>query len=94
MTWTAAGETVEDPETGYPMPGGTGEAKAVPCRFHLGGIKVFKNQDSTESNQVGTIRVDAGSDTPMVNQIIDIPGQFNGPVRQIYHGQLTWRLEV
>lgn len=95
MTFTSEGTpATTDPVTGYPIPGTPGEARSVPCRFYLGGIKEFKNEDNTVTRQVGRIRLDAGSDMPLIGQVIDIPGQFNGQVRDIYRGQLTWRIDV
>nr|MBB6149486.1 hypothetical protein [Mucilaginibacter sp. SP1R1] len=95
MNWvTAGGAVTVDPLTGYPIPGAPGVAKSVPCRFHLGGVKIFKNQDNTTINQVGRIRLDAGVELPQVGQIIDIPGQFNGKVQDIYRGQLSYRIDV
>jgi hypothetical protein len=95
MNWTTAGTAGgEDDTTGYPLPGTPGESVSVPCRFHLGGIRVFKNQDNSEVNQIGRIRVDVGSDMPLIGQRVDVPGQFNGVIRDIYRGQLSWRLDV
>lgn len=97
LNWkTPDGESTIDPVTGYPVPGTPGLVKSVPCRFHLGGIKVFKNEDSTEVNQVGTIRVDIGSDMPEVGQIVDVPGYFNGRIRAKYTGGqlISWRMDV
>ncbi|RQO79137.1 hypothetical protein DBR40_05300 [Pedobacter sp. KBW01] len=86
-----------NPETGYPLPDQPGQAMEIPCRFHLatnGAIKTFKNEDSTIVNQVGTIRVDAGQELPQVDTIITVEGHFIGPVRAIFRGQLSHRIEV
>ncbi|NII81745.1 MULTISPECIES: hypothetical protein [unclassified Pedobacter] len=87
----------QDPDTGYPLPDDPGQSIEVPCRFHLasnGAMKTFKNEDSTIINQVGTIRVDAGQTIPEVNMIVNVEGHFKGPVRAIYRGQLSHRIEV
>lgn len=101
MTWTPMGESTLQPGTGYEIPGIPGEPISVPCRFHLGGSKTFKNEDSTEINQIGRIRLDAGGNMPKVRQIITVVDatddsiiHFTGPVMETYHGQETWRVEV
>jgi hypothetical protein len=95
MKWLAAGTPGgEDPATGYPLPGTPGVKVSIPCRFHLGGVKQFKNQDNTVVNQVGTIRCDAGVALPEVGQLIEVVGQFKGPVKDVYRGQLTYRIDV
>lgn len=95
MTFTDPGEPGGvDATTGYPIPGTPGEARSVPCRFYLGGIKEFKNEDNSVSKQVGRIRLNVNSPMPVIGQVIDIPGHFNGQVRDIYRGQLTWRIDV
>ncbi|MBB6109715.1 hypothetical protein SAMN05421821_105133 [Mucilaginibacter lappiensis] len=95
MNWTTPdtpGGT--DDETGYPLPGIPGIAKSVPCRFHLGGVKVFKNKDNTTVNQTGQIRLDAGVDLPEVGDQIEVVGQFKGKVQDVYRGQLSHRIDV
>lgn len=95
LIWTTAGTAGgEDPQTGYPIEGLSGEEKSVPCRFHLGGVKVFKNQDSSEVAQVGSIRVDAGVDLPEVGAMIEVPGYYKGTVKDVYRGQLSHRIDV
>jgi hypothetical protein len=95
MNWVTAGTPAgEDPETGYPIPAAPGEQKSVPCRFHLGGTKVFRNEDSNQINQIGKIRLDAGVDLPEVGQMIEVVGQFKGKVQDIYRGQLSYRIDV
>jgi len=102
LKWrTADGEATQRPE-GYPIPGAPGEEKQTPCRFHLGSngaTKTFKNEDSTEVLQVGTIRCDVG-EVPQVNQSVKVIDAYNGYVhfegiiRAVYKGQLSHRLEV
>jgi hypothetical protein len=94
LTWAIMGESTFEPGTGYEIPGQTGEAVSIPCRFHLGGIKEFRNEDNTVVKQIGRIRVDKGSQMPVIGQTIDVPGHFNGQVRDIYKGQLSWRIDV
>jgi hypothetical protein len=95
MNWTTAGTPGgEDPNTGYPLPRTPGEAKSIPCHFHLGGIKEFKNEDNSVTRQIGRIRLDPGSELPLVGQTLDIPGHFTGIARDIYKGQLSWRIDV
>lgn len=95
MQWQTQGvESVYNPATGEysePIPGELVQRK---CRFHLGGTKVYKNQDSTDVNQVGTIRLDAGGLMPSVNDTVNVIGHFTGKVREVYRGQLSWRIEV
>lgn len=95
LKWTTAGTAGgEDPITGYPIEGLSGEEMSVPCRFHLGGVKVFKNQDNIEVAQVGSIRVDAGVDLPEVGAVIEVVGHFAGQVKDVYRGQLSNRIDV
>ncbi|MFC4213481.1 hypothetical protein ACFOWA_19970 [Pedobacter lithocola] len=95
MKWkTPGGTTTEDAVTGYPIEGAPGEDKETPCRFHLDSTKEFKNEDGTVSRQVGSVRLDANIELPLVGQAIEIPGYFSGPVRGVYAGQLSSRLEV
>jgi hypothetical protein len=95
MNWETAGTPGGiDDSTGYPLPGIPGQPMSVPCRFHLGGVKVFKNEDSTVVNQIGSVRLDAGIELPEVGSIIEIVGQFTGPVKDVYRGQLSSRIDV
>jgi hypothetical protein len=84
----------QDPDTGYPLPDDPGQAIEAPCRFYLGGTKVFKNEDSTDVNQIGKIRVDAGITLPLPGMHISVEGHFSGTVRAVYHGQLSHRIDV
>lgn len=72
MTWHLPGTSTTEPGTGYEIPGVPGITKAVECRFYLGGIKEFKNEDNTVVQQRGKIRVDAGSELPEARQIVKI----------------------
>jgi hypothetical protein len=95
LEWTtASSEPAQDPLTGYPIPGTPGEARSVPCRFHLGGTKEFRNEDNTVVKQIGRIRVDEGSEMPVVGQVVTVPGHFTGQVKDVYKGQLSWRIDV
>ncbi|WPU91796.1 hypothetical protein SNE25_20985 [Mucilaginibacter sabulilitoris] len=95
MNWVTAGTPGGiDENTGYPIEGQPGESRSLPCRFHLGGVKVFKNQDNTEVNQIGRIRLDAGVELPEVGAEITVPGQFSGKVMDVYRGQLSYRIDV
>lgn len=95
MNWVTAGTAGgEDPVTGYPLPGTPGEARSTPCHFQLGGVRVFKNQDNTEVQQIGRIRLDAGVELPEVGSIVEVVGQFSGLVRDVYRGQLSYRIDV
>lgn len=95
MNWTTPGTPGGvDNTTGYPIPGTPGSAMSTPCRFHLGGIKQFKNEDNSVVNQVGRIRLDVGSELPVVGTIIEVVGQFKGPVKDVYRGQLSYRIDV
>jgi hypothetical protein len=95
LKWTTAGTPGgEDPVTGYPLPPTPGVDMQVPCRFYLGGVKQFKNQDNTVVNQIGRIRLDAGVELPAIGDMIEIPGQFTGKVQDVYRGQLSYRIDV
>jgi hypothetical protein len=95
LNWTTAGTAGgEDPTTGYPIEGIPGAPMEVPCRFHLGGIKVLKNQDNTEVAQVGTIRLDAAVELPQVGAQIEVPNHYKGTVKDVYRGQLSSRIDV
>lgn len=83
-----------DNSTGYPLPDIPGQAIETPCRFHLGGTKIFKNEDSSEVAQVGSIRLDAGNSLPVPGSKIEVVGHFSGVVRSIYRGQISHRIDV
>ncbi|MCY1535763.1 hypothetical protein D9M68_711820 [compost metagenome] len=68
--------------------------KSVKCHWHLGGTKEFKNEDNTVVKQIGRIRIDADSDLPEVGQKVEVVGHFEGIVRDVYKGQLSWRIDV
>ena len=90
----------EDPVTGLPLPEVPGEAVQVACRFHQNSTKVLKNEDSTESLQVGRIRVAIGSVMPkMWQNVVVTEGDlvhFSGPVRYVDRTGtlLSWRIDV
>lgn len=69
-------------------------SKSVECHWHLGGTKEFRNEDNTVSKQLGRIRLDVGSELPEVGQMVEIEEHFKGIVRDIYKGQLSWRIDV
>lgn len=95
MNWTTAGgETTADPVTGYPIEGTPGTAMSTPCRFHLGGVRVFRNQDNVQVNQIGRIRLDVGVELPSVGSMVEVVGQFVGKVQDVYRGQLSYRIDV
>ena len=92
-----------EPGTGYEIPGIPLPPKSVACRFHLENIKEFKGEGGKTINQIGQIRVDIGSAMPILNQQVKITeatesgsviDHFQGVIMDIYHGQLTWRLDV
>lgn len=94
MIWrTKDGPSGETPE-GYPLPGIPGIVIETPCRFHLGGNKEFKNEDSNIVKQVGTIRLDPSVELPEEGMSINIPDYFSGIVRGVFKGQLSSRIEV
>jgi hypothetical protein len=72
MTWNLPGESTTEPGTGYEIPGVPGITKAVECRFYLGGLKEFKNEDNKVVQQKGKIRVDAGSELPLVGSKVKV----------------------
>lgn len=71
-----------------------GMSFSTPCRFHLGSDKTYINENMVVVEYAGTIRVNPGSKVPLPGQFVIIPGQFNGRIKQIYRGQLTWRIDV
>ncbi|AMR34137.1 hypothetical protein A0256_23145 [Mucilaginibacter sp. PAMC 26640] len=85
--------------SGFPLPDQPGELVQIPCRFHADSSKVFKNEDSTEVDQVGRIRLNPGDIVPAVGTIVTVTNdtgevQFTGPVRERYEAQLSGRVEV
>ena len=97
------GESTIEPGTGYEIPGVSGLPKSVACRFHLGGTKIFRNEDNTVINQVGMIRVEVGSEMPPLRHLVlvtevaesgEVIEHFKGRIQDIYRGQLKWRLDV
>jgi hypothetical protein len=100
LTYTTAGITGGEDENGFPIEGTPGELVSVPCRFHQDSSKVFKNEDSTETAQVGRIRLDAGVAVPEVGTDVTVVNarslavQFKGKVRERYEAQMSGRLEV
>lgn len=89
-----------DPITGYPLPDVPGAVVNVPCRFHQTNTKVLKNEDSTESQQIGRIRVNIGETMPTQYQNIRvIEGDlvhFEGVAKYIDKtgALLSWRIDV
>lgn len=71
MTWTPI-ESATEPGTGYEIPGVPGNPIAVLCRFYLGGIKEFRNEDNSVIRQKGRIRLDAGSHMPKVGEPVKV----------------------
>jgi hypothetical protein len=100
MLWTAKGISSTDPATGWETPDALGIEHAVPCRFHAGGIKEFKNEDNSVVQQKGRIRINSGVATPDVGQAVTVKmGEdvlFEGAIREVFlGGQLgSWRLDV
>ena len=72
MTWTIKAGSIKDPVTHYLTPGIPGTPVYVLCRFHLGGIKEFMNQDNKTVIQKGKIRLDPGTELPPVGQRVKI----------------------
>lgn len=95
LKWTETTEATEDPATGYPIPGAEVYYE-IPCRWHSGGSKVYRNEDSTEVMQKGRIRVDLDSPMPQVGQLLEVVGHFSGTAMEVYTGgTLTgWRIDV
>lgn len=87
-------------DDGLPTEGTPGLVIQYPCRFHLESSKVFKNQDSTEVAQIGTIRLDEVDLLPTPGQTVSVTANrngailFTGPVRESYPASLSSRLEV
>ncbi|MEO6522243.1 MAG: hypothetical protein ABIN91_11235 [Mucilaginibacter sp.] len=99
LSYTTPGTPGGEDSNGFPLPDQPGTAVSVPCRFHADSSKVFKNEDSTEVNQIGRIRLDAGVTVPAVGAIVIVADhaggiQFTGPVRERYEAQMSGRLEV
>lgn len=100
LTYTTPGIPGGMDGNGFPLPDQPGAVVQVPCRFHQESSKVFKNEDSTETAQVGRIRLDPGAVVPKVGTVVTVTNlsngavQFKGPVRERYEAQLSGRLEV
>lgn len=102
MFWrTPDGEATESPE-GYPIPGTPGTEMQTPCRFHdsMGRGKVYRNEDSTETIQVGTIRIDPNVDLPEKGSMVRVVDEddrliYEGTVKETpFRGVLSSRVEV
>lgn len=94
LKWsTPAGEPGDD-ENGYPTPGTPGSVVQMPCRWHLGGNKEYRNEDNGVTMQKGRIRIDKGVELPEVGQEVEVLGHFKGVVKDIYRGQISWRIDV
>ena len=95
LKWIETTEASTDEDTGYTIPGATIDHE-IPCRWHSGGTKVYRNEDSTQVMQKGRIRVDIGSPMPKVGQILEVVGHFTGVAMEVYTGgTLTgWRIDV
>lgn len=98
MKWTPMSPSSKEPGTGYEIPGVPGEPIEVPCGYHDGGIKEFKNEDNKVIIQKGIIRLDVGSAMPDLYHPVKVFGNtglvFDGKVMNIFRGQLTWRIDV
>lgn len=89
MTWnTPDGEATED-VNGYLVPGTPGEPRQAKCRFRSSSNKMVKNQDSTESLQVGKIRIASRYDVPHLWANVTV---VNGST-QVYQGLVKTRSE-
>jgi hypothetical protein len=96
LHWTTpAGESTEDPGTGYTIPGAPGENKQTPCRYEMDSSKEFKNEDNTTTQQKGKIFIPDGSEYPSRGSNVRVePNMFAGQIRDIYTGKLGIKLEV
>jgi hypothetical protein len=89
-----------DEVTGFPIPETLGPEVRVECRFHQNSTKVLKNEDSTESQQVGRIRVAIGALMPRQWQNIRVVEgdlvHYEGTARYIDKTGtlLSWRIDV
>ena len=90
----------EDPVTGFPIPEVPGAEVQVECRFHQSSSKLLKNEDSTESQQVGRIRVAIGAPMPRQWQNIRVVEgdvvHYSGAARYVDKTGtlLSWRIDV
>lgn len=98
MKWRTKDGAILIDENGYESPGIPGQSVETPCRYHSGGgksgRKSYMIDDGTTVIQQGTIRVDVGQDLPQVGDLVVVEGFFSGPVREVYEGQLTHRIDV
>lgn len=95
MKWTTLGVEPEyNEETGEYSEGEAGVVVEIPCRFYPGGTKIFKNQDSMDVMQKGTIRFSVGEPMPRKNDEVEVVGLFKGLVQETYSGRTTQRIEV
>lgn len=98
MKWTPMSPSTIEAGTGYEIPGVPGEPIEVPCGYHDGGVKEFKNEDNKVVLQKGFIRLDVGSGLPDLFHPIKIYSGtelvFEGKVMNIFRGQLTQRIDV
>lgn len=98
MVWVPAGQSTFEPGTEYEIPGTPGDPISIPCRFHLGGVKEFSNEDNKVVRQKGTIRCDAGVQLPDPGQLVKVVDgaivHFEGRIMDVFRGQLSHRLDV
>lgn len=97
-TWSVPGtEPQTDPETGFPIP--TEDiTMSVPCRYHSENGKQFTNEVNQPVFQKGRIRFVKGSQMPSLYENIKVTDGdvvvFEGPVMEVYRGQLGCRCDV
>lgn len=98
LKWrTADGEATKD-ENGDVVVGAPGVEMEVPCRFHLLSAKEIANQQSSPVKYSGLIRLNTGVELPAVGtQITVVEGEiihYSGLVKDIFRGQLSYRIDV
>lgn len=98
LKWrTADGEATKD-ENGDVVVGAPGVEQEVPCRFHLLSAKEIANQQNSPVKYSGLIRLDAGVGLPEIDTQITVnEGEiihYSGLVKDIFRGQLSYRIDV
>lgn len=105
MSWTGPGTApTTDPDTGFPIPGKPGEVITAKCRYENFGMTnrtEWEGEDGETIYQRGTVYVLFGEPVPDKFERIKIvdPEQgdyleFEGPVLNVYTGQLNSTLAV
>ena len=105
MSWTGPGTPATvDPVTGFPVPGTPGETVTVQCRYENFGLtnrREWTGEDGKTIWQRGTVYVKFGEPVPAKFEHVTVADpeqdnylEFEGPVLNVYTGQLNTTIAV